>query len=323
MVDTNPTLTETISNVTESIKYISAKVDALLTRREPAGVIINDSEENQTMADKKDADEKIMDKKDEEKVVDKKDAEDPNTKKLDAIMDAVMDMKKDSNARFDALNARCDAMEGDKKDSAKKDSAKKDGGDVGKGEEEGEAKKVAADADKKDGEDDKKEDKKEDAKKDSVDPEVMKRIDNLEKNMPVALTDDDRTKLSEEQVRADDVFNGFGQSAPHPQQGESPTAYRRRCANMLKANSKVWKNIELAKLDGDALNIAVDQIYHDSVVSATAPVASLGKKEIVVERRDRNTGHMVRTFRGSRSFVRAFTMPSRVVTDLGIRRDSN
>jgi hypothetical protein len=112
--------------------------------------------------------------------------------------------------------------------------------------------------------------------------------------------------LAHIQSDADRASSAWGKSAPHPWDGESITAYRRRVAREHQAHSQAWKNVDLGTLGGQTLRNAVSQIFADSI-AASSSSESYGETLREVRRRDPDTGHLIKEYYGEpRAWMRQF-----------------
>jgi hypothetical protein len=207
-----------------------------------------------------------------------------------------------------------------RKDSAKKDSKKAD------------AKKADDDDDDKrddDDDDDKKDDdfppkkvkdddkKDDEAKADSValrrqiqdQAATLRRLEALLKPK----SDDEHAAFADAQARADAVFNGFGQRAPRPLEGETIIDYRKRLATKLKGYSSAWKGVKFSQLPEEAFGIAETQVYADAIAAATNPTDLEAGELRQVTKTDPTTGVRTIVFYGKESFVKQMGRPGRRV----------
>lgn len=185
--------------------------------------------------EKKDSEESEDEKKkkaDEEKM--KADAEDAEKKKADEF----------------EKKAKTDAEEDEKK---KKADAEKDG----------KPEDVAADAMKKADEACARADA---AKAENA--ELLKRMDDMAKRLPVERADDDHRTMSASQARADSVYELFGKQAPRFMNGENNRQYRNRLVREFQEHSASWKPVDLATLADSAFAVAEEQVYADAAVAA-------------------------------------------------------
>jgi hypothetical protein len=271
------TLDKMLSHLDDCIKRMDARLDAMGSRMD-------------AMADSMKRDDKHRDDAHRD---DKKDDAHRDDKK-DAKSDAKDDKKDDDSGK-----KRDDAHRDDKKDDSKKDATAEQ-----PTKEPGEAKEVVADKKRKDAAEDK-EEKKEDAMADSNSDirkslaDLQKKIPEIERALPAAMSDADFRGLADAQERADAVFTAWGERAPIPLRGESVTAYRRRIATKLKTHSANWKGIDLDVIaDDNAFGIAEKQIYADSLAAAAQP-GNVADGQLRAVTRKTPTGHTEITFVGS------------------------
>jgi hypothetical protein len=200
-----------------------------------------------------------------------------------------------------------------KADAAKKSDAKKsdddDDDDDDKKDDAFPPKKVKDDDD-----DDKKDDA---AKADSIalrrmiqDQAVtIRRLESLMKPK----SDDEHAAFADAQARADAVFNGFGQRAPRPLEGEALVDYRKRLATKLKGYSPAWKGVKFSQLPEEAFSIAETQVYADAALAASNP-ADLNPGELrEVSKIDPRTSQKTIVFYGKEHFVKQMGRPGRRV----------
>jgi hypothetical protein len=269
----------------------------------PSGVSTNQLEGNEmTEAElKAKADAEAQEKEAEAKA--KADSEaaakakaDAEEKRWDALMDSIGSI----NKRMDAMESNLPAPTMTAADKAKKDAAeeakKKADADIE------EEKKVAADKAKKDAE--------EDAKAKADAEETRKRIADLEKNLPVQLSDADAAACADAQARADSVYSAHGDSAPRLLNGETLLAYRARLAKKMAVHSDQWKEVDLATLPANVFSIAEAKIYADAAEAAIHPTGLAAGQLREVTKRVRG-GHEISEFYGDpESCWNAFKTPS-------------
>ncbi len=262
-----------------------------------AGIVAEDTigavhmtEEERAAADKarKDAEEKeASERKEREEREDaaRKDA----SHKLDTVMSGIDAVMK----ACDALGKRMDAYEA-------KDAAE------GETEEE---KKEREDAARKDADEKAEKEREDAARKDSA--SIHTRIDDLNRRVPLALTDADFAALAQVQSRADSVYPLLGKNAPRTMPGETPLGYRRRLASELKAFSASCKDIELSKLDGAAFDVLERKIYDDATLAAQTP-AALPKGTLRPIHRQDSANRVITSYVGDpHACWGSFKMPSR------------
>jgi hypothetical protein len=112
--------------------------------------------------------------------------------------------------------------------------------------------------------------------------------------------------LAHIQSDADRAASAWGKSAVHPWDGERIIAYRRRTAREHQAHSPAWKDVDLARLSGQALRNATAQIFADSIAASSSP-AIYGETLREVRRRDPDTGHLIKEYYGEpRAWMQQF-----------------
>lgn len=149
---------------------------------------------------------------------------------------------------------------------------------------------------------------KEKAKADAAEAERAKadatlRADVAAMRASLSLSDADRAKIADAQMKADSVARAFGDSAPHPTLGESCLAYRRRLVGKFKEHSPAWKSIDLAAISDSALDVVEQQVFADAQAAARNPATVTGD----TLREIKSTGpggHQISTFIGP---ISAFT----------------
>jgi chemotaxis protein histidine kinase CheA len=214
---------------------------------------------------------------------------DTDSTKLDEIKGYLDEFKAERKADREKLDAACakmDAWEKEKSDKAKADAEEKEK------EEKEKADKMKADAEAKEKDEKEKADKaKADAEKEEkekadkakadaaravTDPALAARIAAIEAGMlglPAHGSGADRAPYIDAQVKAERVYQAFGDSAGAPPalRGESVDGYQRRLLGRFKDHSPRWKAKDLAKLDASVLDIAEEQIYADAMSAALHP----------------------------------------------------
>lgn len=219
------------------------------------------------------------------------------SKRFSALMDMIADAcskmdegSKRMDARMDSFEEKLTKAEADRADSAKNDeeteAEKKAKADAeGETEEEktkreaeekakADADEMAADKARKDAEDKEKTEKeeKEKAEADSVTStraelaELRGQIATLNARAPQIISDSDRERFASIQEKAEPVFQTFGDRAPAPLEGETPTQYKRRLGGKMQSHSTKWKDARLSAIgDDNALDVVLDQIYADAI----------------------------------------------------------
>jgi uncharacterized protein YukE len=196
-------------------------------------------------------------------------AEEHNGEKLDKLLEVL-----------DSISRRMDSFEGAERE-AKRNGAKESMSDDDEEREKGEARKLGADA-RADG-----------IRFDSEEIEAFKAETGSQHAMANSV-------LADIQSRADRASSAWGKDAPHPWDGETITAYRRRTAHEHKQHSPQWKDVDLRQLSGQTLRNAADQIFADSYAASRSP-ESYGDVLREVVRRDPLTGHTIKEYFGKPS----------------------
>lgn len=123
----------------------------------------------------------------------------------------------------------------------------------------------------------------------------------------------DAAAIADEQARADAVHGAFGNRAPRPLDGETPSDYQIRMARGFQRHSKRWKDTNLAVLDAGTRSVVVGDIYNDAVAASKSD-EHLPAGQLVPFRRQLESGHQVTEFRGRDSIFRTFSAPVMAVT---------
>lgn len=273
------------------------------------------------MAEEKDKDEKKDTRSDAEKRADEK-------------MDLILKRMGDAAEKVDACMKRMDAWDEEKKaDAARRDAfekAEKEKADAKRKDEEAmadakrkdaeggeteEAKRLAADKARKDAEEKEKDKERDDSRADAL-PALQKAFDEqkalvaaLIANQPKQRSDADITEMTGIQSRGDEALAMHGKRAPRYMDGETPMAYRRRIAELLKPSSK-WKDIPLDGIRDDAFVSQVEgQIYADAANRAALP-GDLEEGQMREIKKVLPSGHTQTEFVGNGThFVKRFTPP--------------
>jgi hypothetical protein len=269
-------------------------------------------------ADAKKADDDDDDKKDDDATVKNRICDDDDDDKKD---DAFQ-VKKGDDGELEIKHEPEDKKADKRKDSAKKaDSKKADAkkADAKKADDDDDDKKDDAFPPKKVKDDDDDDDDKKDdaAKADSAalrrqlqdQATTLRRLEALLKPK----SDDEHAAFADAQARADAVFNGFGQRAPRPLEGETIIDYRKRLATKLKGYSTAWKSVKFSQLPEEAFNIAETQVYADAIAAATNPTDLEAGELRQVTKTDPTTGVRTIVFYGKESFVKQMGRPGRRV----------
>ena len=108
--------------------------------------------------------------------------------------------------------------------------------------------------------------------------ELKQQIAELKRKMPRQRTSDEYDELAKAQIKAEEVYTAFGDSASkcRPMDGETVKGYRIRMANGLKKHCAKFAKTDLASLDGEVLTFVEETIYADSMAVAMSPVTKSG-----------------------------------------------
>lgn len=233
---------------------------------------------------------------------------------LNSRMDGIEATQKDTTSRLDSMETAA-------KDRAAKDAAE----EQAKKDADEKAAKDAADEkaakDKKDAED-------EQAKKDAAaaaagNDDIKQRLSALEGKVKEPSAED-RAQFVAAQVRADTVFQAFGDAgAPRWLAGESPFAYRKRLVAAHKDKSAAWKGVDLDKITDEVSLANIEAtVYKDAMDVAIRPVADSASQTLrAVVTRDA-TGRQITTFYGHPGACwDAFKHQGKLVTGINTKGD--
>ena len=123
------------------------------------------------------------------------------------------------------------------------------------------------------------EEKKEEAYADSATvAELKKQIAELQRKMPRQRTADEFDQLAKAQIKAEEVYTAFGDSASkcRPMDGETVVGYRKRMLKGLQKHSAKFGKTDLGTLNGEVLDFVEETIYADSMTVAMSPVTQSG-----------------------------------------------
>lgn len=269
-------------------------------------------------------------------------------KKMDALCDMIRDActKMDSvGSRMDALeeksnrmDARMDAMRKDEEEDEKKEDRKdsedekeekrEDARKDEDEEKEGEAKEVKADKRKDSEEKEEKREDRKDARKDEDEeamadavPALLTKVSSLQDQIaalqaraPAILSAADRERFAVIQEEADAAFQAFGDRAPAPMDGETPTNYKRRLTTKMQAHSSKWRDTRLSGIADEAtIDVIAADVYADSIAAARAGVDIPAGQLRKVERS--SGGHTIIEWEGAPdSWMNAFAGNSQRAT---------
>jgi len=120
------------------------------------------------------------------------------------------------------------------------------------------------------------------------------------------LCEQEETAMADCQARADAAYSELGKRAPRPMTGERLAQYRVRLLQPLKSHSMTWKDVNLADHSGKNLDVIEKQIYADAIAYADSAENCPSSGEIIATQKRDDSGRMITTFKGRRSFVNAF-----------------
>lgn len=219
----------------------------------------------------------------------------------DEKLGQIADMIRDATAKFDSLGSRMDSME-ERFDKGRKDSEDEEKAKACRDEDEmadkarrdaEEDEKAKADKARRDAEEatkvvakgdplepvaDKRKDAVEEADKRVADAladsaakmdEMRLQIAALQARGPAMLADADRERFAVIQEAAEPAYQAFGDRAPGPLDGETPTQYKRRLGAKLQSNSPKWAGSRLSAVsDDNMLDVILADVYADSIAAA-------------------------------------------------------
>lgn len=250
-------------------------------------------------------------------------------------MDAMETEHKKDRADAAEWQARADAWRKDSEEKGKADKARKDA------EEKEKADKMRADAEAKEKEEKEKEEKeradkvrkdaeekeKADAAAANANTDLAKKLAEMERHMPAILSEEDRLKFSDVQMRADEAYQAWGYGrAPGALQGETLNDYRIRLLSKIKPHSKLYKDSNLGALvvaDSAAFSVVEGTIINDAVDASSSQVTVGGPLR---EQSTRSpSGHLVTKFFGDPAvtwapFMGGATKFGRINRDMANRR---
>ena len=122
-------------------------------------------------------------------------------------------------------------------------------------------------------------DKKEESYADSATvADLKKQVAELQRKIPRQRTADEYDQLAAAQIKAEEVYTAFGDSASkcRPMDGETVKGYRIRMAKGLQKHSAKFAKTDLSGLDGEVLAFVEETIYADSMTIAMSPVTTTG-----------------------------------------------
>ena len=259
---------------------------------------------------------------------------DEGNKRLDARMDAVEEKIREDSARRDAEEKmREDAAKCDEDEDERKDADEDEGADKPKEPVADKRKDSASERqsegyveDRKDADEDYADAEEEDNHMADHAPisraeaaALRAEIARLNSRAPSIIADADRERFAVIQEQADPAFQAFGDRAPAPLQGETPTQYKRRLGTKLQGHSPKWKDARLSAVaDEQLLDTILTDVYADAVVAARRGVdVPQGQLREVVRQRG---GHTIIEFEGfADSWMNSFAGNSQRATGTWMR----
>jgi hypothetical protein len=121
-------------------------------------------------------------------------------------------------------------------------------------------------------------------------------------------------QIADAQSRCDAAYSAFGKRAPAPLPGERLAQYLPRILKPLQRHSETWRDVKIENFSGKNLEKIERDIIADAQVFAdSAENVPSGDELVAVQKRD-DSGRMITTFRGRRSFINQFRPPAHVAT---------
>lgn len=237
---------------------------------------------------------------------------DSASEKLDAFgkrLDAMEAGVADSKSRSDAACEKLDAWDKERKDAAAKKDAdekeekeKKDAAAKKDAEEKEEKEKKDA-AVKKDAEEKAEQEKKDaaaraDAASNTEVAQLRKDLAALSKLVPAQVTQEVRAKMVSHTVKAEPIYQAFGDSAiginaPSFVAGESERDYAIRLLTPHLKHSKRWKDVNLEGINDSMLAVIEADVYADAMQEATRPTQF--KEGVMIPQRVTDAANRVST----------------------------
>jgi hypothetical protein len=252
----------TMDKVLTSLDALHTRMDAMELSEGSKDPLKSDAKKD--ARGKADDDDDRKDAEEEEKEDSRKDEEEEEEKK-----DSKKDARKDQIPPRAGTGAAAPPVVADKKKDKRGDDDDDDRKDS--------KKDARGRGDDDDDDDDDRKDSKKDSRADAFSDmqrqlkeqaDIIKRLEG--RFRPV--TDEEHYQFAEAQAKADSVFQGFGERAPRPLEGESLIRYRKRLATHLKKHSADWKNVKFSELPEPAFAIAEQHVYADALEAAAHPV---------------------------------------------------
>jgi hypothetical protein len=209
-----------------------------------------------------------------------KDYSDRHDSDMRSMMDALRkdSEKSEEDCMADAVRARSDAEEEEKRHDKDFEKWAKEEGKEPEHKEDKAKKDAEAPEDKKEEakeEKAEKEEEKSDSRKDAAmqkeNAELRMRLAKLEgtiKNMTAETSPSDLNELASAQGRADSVAAMFGDRAPAPIPGEKPVDYRKRLLSKFQRHSPAYNGVKFDAFDPLTLGLVEERVYSDAMTTA-------------------------------------------------------
>lgn len=223
--------------------------------------------------------------------------------KIDSMkvrQDSMEEEHKKDRKDSEEWRARADAFRKDAEEKAEKEKADKARADAEEKERKEKEEKEKADKARADAEEKEREEKeKADAAARASEGDVAKKLADIERRLPASLSDEDKGRFAEVQMRADSAYQAwnYGQ-APHALNGETLNDYRVRLLSKIKGHSKIYKDSNLGLLvnDSAAFSVIEQAIVNDAVEASSASVTVGAPLRKQVSRNE--SGHTITKFVG-------------------------
>ncbi|MGO9774868.1 MAG: hypothetical protein ACLPSW_35970 [Roseiarcus sp.] len=117
-------------------------------------------------------------------------------------------------------------------------------------------------------------------------------------------------QMADAQARADSAYSALGKRCPGPMPGERLAQYHARILNPLKRYSETWRDVKIENFAGKNLEKIESDIIADAQTFADSAENVPNGDELVPVQKSDDSGRMITTFRGRRSFVNQFKGPA-------------
>lgn len=294
----------TADSASDATAAMDAKLDAIISNMDAFHQRMDAVEERFAKEDKA--------RKDAEELTEKERKEREERERADKA-------KRDSDEDEEEVRRRAAAelKAKEEKEKAKEDKAKKDAEAGVETEAEREARE------KREREEREERERTDKAKKDaqtSREADLVKRLADLERRIPVQLSDAERSQFADAQSRADAIASMFGAQAGRPLDGEALLTYRKRQTRPFQRYSAAHKDLDLSVVPEVMWDNVEATIFQDARRAALNPddVAEGQLREIVSTDR---AGRRVSTFVGQpRAWMGEFISPSKYLTGISKER---